>query len=765
MKTTLFLRHLLLFGLILIQFPSCLESLDADEDPYKILGVPRSASNDDIKKAYKKMARNWHPDKNDDPEAQEMFIKINEAHEILSDKEKKQHFDLYGTTTQPRNGQKQGSPFFDPHSGFSFFFNGMPFQNSWSRPGQIDYRTYYKTILPMSSEKPYLIKFIADWCFACAQIEEIWEDTTHGMKKNGMGIGIVNINSSPRLADALGIRHVPSIIGVINGYISFYSGSVTKRRLKDFVTGLFPGGLIQMVTKQNLDSFLDTSGTNKPGVVLFSQKLLPSLLYQLVAFSSHKQQSFGFVSLKDSSAESIRKRFHANSEETTVMIFKDDAAAPDVVVTASELKSGKLREVVESHKYLYLPRLSSRSLFHDLCPEERFRSQRRLCVVLFTKQGQHEKEKLILRLLAKDKKYQNEQRIQFLYLYEDVQKEFIINGFKDGMKEDTCADNSTAPKVVIIWNKGKKEIRYDWLRTGWCVSDGELSLTKARLVVMLNDLLSGEGKLRYTSRLPFIHNEHAPGLLSLLLTWCNDAFYYVRSSMYRKEAISLVSLLFGLGIILFFNAFVPSASESLDRVHKTSKKSHSPPPQSNTVLGVVRLDPSNEHSLVSEAPPGHMTFALLVDEESVQEAVNSPLIQAFSDVVNPYKGNPNLTFAWLTIADNLAWCSEVMSVDKFGEVTPGIVLALNGHKKYLSIFKPSDLTKSAFFKRQGGDLMGFDNSDSETESISDPQREYELKRQKVLSVSLRRQFVIWLEKLLDGLVDRTKIEEWPRFTD
>ena len=80
-----------------------------------------------------------------------------------------------------------------------------------------------------------------------AQIEEIWEDTTNGMKKNGMGIGIVNINSSPRLADALGIRHVPSIIGVINGYISFYSGSVTKQRLKDFVTGLFPGGLIQMV--------------------------------------------------------------------------------------------------------------------------------------------------------------------------------------------------------------------------------------------------------------------------------------------------------------------------------------------------------------------------------------------------------------------------------------------------------------------------------------------------------------------------------------
>lgn len=127
--------------------------------------------------------------------------------------------------------------------------------------------------------------------------------------------------------------------------------------------------------------------------------------------------------------------------------------------------------------------------------------------------------------------------------------------------------------------------------------------------------------------------------------------------------------------------------------------------------------------------------------------------------------NPNFTFAWLTISDNLAWCAEVMSVDRFGEVTPGIVLALNGHKKYLSIFKPSDLTKTTFFKRQGDDFMGFENSDSETESPDEPLREYEFKRQKVLSASLRREFVTWFEKLLDGLVDRTKIEEWPRFTD
>lgn len=760
----LFWRHFLWLGLFWSHFASSLQSLDPDEDPYKILGVPRSASSAEIKKAYKKMARNWHPDKNDDPEAQERFIKINEAHEILSDKEKRQNFDMYGTTAQPRNGHQHSSPFFDPDSGFSFFFNGMPFQSSDSNPDLINRRVYYNNILPESHTKPYLIKFITEWCFACAQIEEMWKDTTSSMKKIGVGIGVVDRNRNPRLSDTLGVRHVPSIIGVVNGYVSFYSGSITKEGLKDFVTGLFPRGLIETVAEKKLDSFLDTSETNKPSIILLSTKPLPSLLYQLVAFSNKEWQSFGFVSLKDSSAESIRKRFHADTENPTIMIFKDNTAVPDVVVMASELKSGKLREVVERNKYLYLPRLSSRSLFNDLCPEERLRSQRRLCVVLFTKQGQHEKEKTVLRLLATDKKYQNQQRLRFLYLYEDVQKEVLVS-FNDGVKEDSCADNSTAPKVIVLWNKGKKEVRYDWLRKGWCVSDEELAMTKARMTVMLDDLLSGQGKLRYTSRMPFILNEHAPGLISMTITWCKDAFYYVKSSMHRKEAISLFSLLFGLGIILFFNTVVPSASESLERLHKKSEKTSSLPPENNTALGLVRLDPSNERSLVSEAPPGSITFVLLVDVENVQEAVKSPLISAFSDVVHHYKRNPNFTFAWLTISDNLAWCAEVMSVDRFGEVTPGIVLALNGHKKYLSIFKPSDLTKTTFFKRQGDDFMGFENSDSETESPDEPLREYEFKRQKVLSASLRREFVTWFEKLLDGLVDRTKIEEWPRFTD
>lgn len=69
------------------------------KDYYKILGVPRNASDDQIKKAYRKLAMQYHPDKNpgNEQEASKKFKEINEAYGVLGDKDKRQQYDRFGT--------------------------------------------------------------------------------------------------------------------------------------------------------------------------------------------------------------------------------------------------------------------------------------------------------------------------------------------------------------------------------------------------------------------------------------------------------------------------------------------------------------------------------------------------------------------------------------------------------------------------------------------------------------------------------------------
>src|SRR5580704_6542334 len=70
-------------------------------DYYKILGLDKKASEEDIKKAYRKLARKHHPDLNpNDKEANKKFQQINEANEVLSDPEKRKKYDQYGKDWQ-----------------------------------------------------------------------------------------------------------------------------------------------------------------------------------------------------------------------------------------------------------------------------------------------------------------------------------------------------------------------------------------------------------------------------------------------------------------------------------------------------------------------------------------------------------------------------------------------------------------------------------------------------------------------------------------
>jgi len=121
-------------------------------DYYKALGIEKNASEDDIKKAYRKLARKLHPDLNpNDKEAQQKFQQINEANEVLSDPEKRKKYDQYGKDwqhadqfEQQRRQQRQpdfggDQQFGADDSDFSNFFESM-FGGGSSRSRQTKFR-------------------------------------------------------------------------------------------------------------------------------------------------------------------------------------------------------------------------------------------------------------------------------------------------------------------------------------------------------------------------------------------------------------------------------------------------------------------------------------------------------------------------------------------------------------------------------------------------------------------------------------------------
>ena len=92
------------------------------EDYYQALGVSRDATQDEIKRAYRKLAQKWHPDRNKAPEASQKFSKISEAYQVLGDPEKRKKYDQFGAN------YKEGQDFRPPpgFEGFEFRHRGAP---------------------------------------------------------------------------------------------------------------------------------------------------------------------------------------------------------------------------------------------------------------------------------------------------------------------------------------------------------------------------------------------------------------------------------------------------------------------------------------------------------------------------------------------------------------------------------------------------------------------------------------------------------------
>ncbi len=125
--------------------------MSAKRDYYEVLGCGRDASEKDLKKAYRKLARKYHPDSNPDNKAAEQkFKEINEAYNVLSDPEKRKLYDQFGMAAFDESGNPAGQGPFgaDPFSQGSFTGRGADGSRTWSDKDGT-YRTWH-----FSSDNP-----------------------------------------------------------------------------------------------------------------------------------------------------------------------------------------------------------------------------------------------------------------------------------------------------------------------------------------------------------------------------------------------------------------------------------------------------------------------------------------------------------------------------------------------------------------------------------------------------------------------------------
>ncbi|CAB1336598.1 unnamed protein product [Coregonus sp. 'balchen'] len=812
-------------------------------DPYKILGVTKSASQAEIKKVYKRLVREWHPDKNKNEGAEDMFIKITKSYEILFNEEKRTNYDRYGQTddTQPYGhghyGHRHDHFYFD-ESFFHFPFNNKGNREFADSKYALHFNQYVNDVVPDSYKRPYLIKITSDWCFSCIHIEPVWKEVVLELEALGVGIGVVDVGYERRLANHLGAHRTPSILGVINGKVTFFHYSVVKEHLRQFVEDLLPQRLVEKVTDRNDLQFLNSwHEQNKPHVLLFDQVPVVPLLYKLTAFAYKDYVQFGYVDQGLSETANLLKQFNINTYAPTMLVFKESTDKPADIIQAKGMKKQIIDEFITNNKFLLVPRLVNQKLFDELCPVKQFHRRRKYCVLLIT--GDEESYTIGNQAFLSFASTNTKEVVRFAYVYQRLQQSLcdILLKTKDSTPPPP------PPQVFILERRNAAgKVLYMEVAGGWNGTDED----KQRLLDELERLQKDPSILNYDAMLPELNNEFAS---MFLIRWIYTAYDYLSEILDDilhnnwREMMPLLSLIFSALFILFGTVVVQAFSRppkknfvevtELTDITYTSNlvklrpghmnvvlvltdttknvllskfakevysftgremmpllslifsalfilfgtvvvQAFSRPPKKNFVEVTELTDITYTSNLV-KLRPGHMNVVLVLTDTT-----KNVLLSKFAKEVYSFTGSLALHFSFLNVDKHSAWmgtllefAQDAIQIDTEEDDGArhkidytGYVLALNGHKKYLCLFKPvytGEEGGSSEEEGPGGATGGGKRSRSRSRDDHPPRRSTPRSRSTAtLQIHHKLDRLgLWMERLMEGTLPRYYIPAWP----
>ncbi|EYC00998.1 hypothetical protein Y032_0111g238 [Ancylostoma ceylanicum] len=198
----------------------------ADEDYYKLLGIERDADDRTIRKAFKKLAIQKHPDKNkDNPNAHAEFVKINKAYEVLKDEETRKKYDQFG-----EKGLEDGFQGGNNYQSWQFYNENFGIYDDDPEIVTLNRADFQRQV--SDSNEMWFINFYSTYCSHCHQLAPTWRKFARVME-GAVRIGAVNCAEDPGLCQSQRVHAYPSLVVYPTG--EFYTGVRDLELLQEFI--------------------------------------------------------------------------------------------------------------------------------------------------------------------------------------------------------------------------------------------------------------------------------------------------------------------------------------------------------------------------------------------------------------------------------------------------------------------------------------------------------------------------------------------------
>ncbi|XP_075262898.1 dnaJ homolog subfamily C member 16-like [Convolutriloba macropyga] len=614
----------------------CLIVLTACFDPYEILGVSRQATGQEIKKAYKRLAREWHPDKNKSPEAEGKFVEISKAYELLTDDDKRRNYDQYGATDDNPQGQQgrggHGFPF-----GFSDFFGGRgrpgggfrggPFSSFFdSEPDDllINRHVYEKDILPQSHKQVFLMFAYSDWCGNCKIVRKMFDQLHKMYQDKGIRFVTADADVDRSLIYKLGLSRVPSVLAIVKGKPKLYQRREwSLSSIEQFLFEHIPHVRIhQLRSKQELDHFLDELITeNKPRVVIYTDSKAPPNWVKVLAFAKQKSHSFAFVSARD--YKDNENEFLGRNGMLSIYVSKE---SPAETISRAAMYAGTL-SLVEKFKLVKFPRLSNHVIFDSICPTVTSISNRKYCVVLVHPDASE--------LEAYSAKIEKMKRSGLPYVLKTTFSYISPESSQAGFLSALNYSYSGKPQIAVLLRISERETYFKW--HSWASPASYENVES-----FLMNVASGRTKLSTSAKFAELSDEEAPGFIVRTLTRAWESFtdsifvifdwiswmFHSEDGFIMMSVLFMMIFIFGGSLVSAFSSVtsVPAGNSNYQRrtLNKYSSQSSTPSSTSYRLSGGGEKYYSGRNDSTLRHRKHEPENEELFDEDDDEEVSNSP---------------------------------------------------------------------------------------------------------------------------------------------